>query len=193
MKKEVKILGLSYSQSQLGSYVVVLSEKKGGRKIPIIIKQSDAQQIALKLEGMTTARPLTCDLFKNLSDFFLIDIQEVFVYKLVEGVFYTKIIATNGLDEVELDCSIGDALSIATTFDCQIYVDSEILDSTGIEIGDDGHSDNWEDEVEEPEEEKRSPLTVEDLEHMMQDAIENEEYEIAAELRDRINKVKGEN
>ncbi len=92
MKKEVKILGLSYAQSQAGSYVVVLSEKKGKRKLPIVIKPSDAQQIALKIEGVKSSRPLTHDLFKSFADSFNIDVQEVYIYAIVEGIFNTKLI-----------------------------------------------------------------------------------------------------
>ena len=92
MKKvEVRILGLSYSQTQVGSYVVVLAETKGARKLPIIIKPADAQIVALKLENMKTQRPLTHDLFKSLTDGFNIDVNDIFISNLVEGVFYAKI------------------------------------------------------------------------------------------------------
>ena len=101
-RKQLKVLGLSYSQSQIGSYVLVLSEKKGSRKLPIIIKPAEAQQIAIKIENIKPSRPLTHDLLKSLTDTFSIDVQEVFIYSLAEGIFYSKIIATNGIDEVEI-------------------------------------------------------------------------------------------
>ena len=103
MRKEVKVLGLSYGQSQAGSYVVVLSEKKGKRKLPIVIKPSDAQQIALKIEGMKSPRPLTHDLFKTITDSYSIDIQEVYIYAILEGIFYTKMVTSNGLEDVEVE------------------------------------------------------------------------------------------
>jgi len=191
-RKQLKVLGLSYSQSQIGSYVLVLSEKKGSRKLPIIIKPAEAQQIAVKIEGIKPARPLTHDLFKSLTDTFQVDIQEVFIYSLAEGIFYAKMIATNGVDETEIDCTIGDAVALSLTYKCPIWVKSDILDSAGISLNDDG-SEVTEDDDDAEDEFYETPTkskSVDDLEHLMQSAIENEEYEIAAELRDRIQKLK---
>ena len=195
-RKELKILGLSYSQSQIGSYVLVLSEKKGNKKIPLIIKPTEAQRIALDLEGIKSPRPLTHDLVKSVTDAFEIDVQEVFIYSLAEGIFYTKIIASNGIEEVEIECTGGDGIALSVIYKCPIYVTTEILDSVGIVIADDGSgmTDNSEDEDEGEiyESPAERVVSIEDLEHMMNDAIENEEYEIAAEIRDRISKLKGE-
>ena len=192
-RKQLKVLGLSYSQSQIGSYVLVLSEKKGSRKLPIIIKPAEAQQIAVKIEGIKPSRPLTHDLLKSLTDTFSIDVQEVFIYSLAEGIFYAKIIATNGIDEVEIDCTIGDAVAISLTYKCPIWVKSDIIDSAGIALNDDGSNIDEDDEDEDDDLYSETPsksTSVDDLEHLMQSAIENEEYEIAAELRDRIQKLK---
>lgn len=193
-RKELKILGLSYSQSQIGSYVLVLSEKKGNKKIPLIIKPTEAQRIALDLEGIKSPRPLTHDLVKSVTDAFEIDVQEVFIYSLAEGIFYTKIIASNGIEEVEIECTGGDGVALSVIYKCPIYVTTEILDSVGIVIADDGSGLNDSDDEDEGEiydSPKEISISIEDLEHMMNDAIENEEYEIAAEIRDRINKLKG--
>jgi len=193
-RKKVKILGLSYSQSQVGSYVLVLSEVKGGKKIPVIIKPAEAQHIAMKLEGIKSPRPLTHDLMRSMSDSFQIDIQEVHVYSMLEGVFYTKMIASNGIDEVEIDCSIGDGMALALTYKCPIWVSQDIIDNFGIEAG--SEIDDAEDEEDgEAESEieyspKKRTVSIEDLEHMMENAIASEEYEIAAEIRDRIQKLK---
>ena len=191
-RKQLKVLGLSYSQSQIGSYVLVLSEKKGSRKLPIIIKPAEAQQIAVKIEGIIPARPLTHDLFKSLTDTFQVDIQEVFIYSLAEGIFYAKMVATNGVDETEIDCTIGDAVALSLTYKCPIWVKSDILDSAGISLNDDGSevTDDEDDAEDEFYETPTKSKSVDDLEHLMQSAIENEEYEIAAELRDRIQKLK---
>jgi len=193
-RKELKILGLSYSQSQIGSYVLVLSEKKGNKKIPLIIKPTEAQRIALDLEGIKSPRPLTHDLVKSVTDAFDIDVQEVFIYSLAEGIFYTKIIASNGIEEVEIECTGGDGIALSVIYKCPIYVTTEILDSVGIVIADDGSglSHDLDDEGEIYDSPKEISISIEDLEHMMNDAIENEEYEIAAEIRDRISKLKGE-
>lgn len=196
MRKEVKVLGLSYGQSQAGSYVVVLSEKKGKRKLPIVIKPSDAQQIALKIEGMKSPRPLTHDLFKTITDSYSIDIQEVYIYAILEGIFYTKMITSNGLEDVEVECTAGDGIALSIVYGCPLYASKEVLDVSGVYINDDG-STMSEDEmdVEEDLEEFRPAkrvVSVEDLQHMMEDALANEEYEIAAEIRDRIAKLKEE-
>ena len=206
-RKKVKILGLSYSQSQVGSYVLVLSEIKGGKKIPVIIKPAEAQHIAMKLEKIKSPRPMTHDLMKAMSDTFQIDIQEVHVYSLAEGIFYTKIVASNGVDEVELDCSIGDGLALALTYNCSIWVNQDIIDAVGISISQeevDAQTEEDEDDLDieiydlETGDEvysgksKKRTVSIEDLEHMMDNAIANEEYEIAAEIRDRIQTLKDE-
>jgi bifunctional DNase/RNase len=197
-RKELKILGLSYSQTQIGSYVCVLSEKKGVRKIPLIIKSNDAQRIALELEGIKSDKIMTHDIVKNICDSFELDVQEVFIYSLLEGIFYTKIIMSNGLDEVEIESPVGDALSLSTLFKCPIWTTSDILNSVGVNINDDGTSldseiddDNDDDDFDSYIDDgiKERIVSVEDLEKMMSDAIQNEEYEIAAELRDRIQKL----
>ena len=198
-KKELKILGLSYSQTQIGAYVIVLAEKKGKRKIPLIIKQNEAQRIAIELEGIKTTRPNSHDLIKSLVDSFEIDIQEVFIYLLIEGIFYTKIITSNGIEEIDIECTAGDALALSAIHNCPIYTTTDILESSGVLIDDDGTSiDDIEDEIISDEEadelfEKNRVISVEDLEHMMKEALENEEYEIAAELRDKIESLKNEN
>jgi bifunctional DNase/RNase len=199
MKKEVKILGLSYSQSQSGSYVVVLSEKKGKRKLPIVIKASDAQQIALKIEGVESIRPLTHDLFKSITDCYGIDVQEVYIHDVLEGIFYTKLVTHNGIEDVEIECTAGDGIALSMVYGCPLFIDKEVLDSSGIFVNDDGtqmsqdeiESDDFEEEVVSTKKAKRV-VSIEDLEHMMNDAISNEEYETAAILRDRINKLKEE-
>ena len=180
-KKLVKILGISYSQSQMGSYVVVLSEVKGKTKLPLIIKPSDAQQIDLKIEGNKPQRPLTHDIFKSMTDSFGIDVQEIYIHSVLEGIFYTKIIASNGLDEVEIECVAGDGISLSLVYDCPIYVSQSVLDNAGISINNDGSSfDMGEEDIDDIEEEPKRVVSIEDLEKMMEGALANEEYEIAA-------------
>jgi len=188
-KRQVKILGLSYSQSQVGSYVLVLSEMKGKVKLPIIIKPQEAQRIALDLEGIKSSKPLTHDLFLSMTDAFGIDIQEVFIYSLAEGIFYTKIICTSGLEDVEIESCVGDAVILANIYGCPIFVSSDVLNSAGVLINDDGTTLSDEDmDDEETVEEKTT--SIENLEKMLEHAIANEEYEIAAQVRDRIEQMK---
>jgi bifunctional DNase/RNase len=200
-RRELKILGLSYSQSQVGSYVLVLSDKNGSRKLPLIIKPLEAQRIALELEGIKSPRPLTHDLIKSMSDSYGIDIQEVYIHSLLEGVFYTKLVTSNGIDEVEIECTAGDAMALSVIYKCPIFVKDEIMESAGIVIsseeGNDGEDvyefgeDELDAELDSLVEPKRV-VSIEDLEIMMNEAIVNEEYEIAAEIRDRITELKGE-
>jgi bifunctional DNase/RNase len=200
-RKELKILGLSYSQTQVGSYVCVLSEKRGGRKMPIIIKTPEAQRIAIEIEGIKSSKVLTHDIFRGICDSFELDVQEVYIYALLEGIFYTKIVVSNGLYEMEVETPIGDGIAISTLFKCPIYTTLEILNQIGIQLNDNGtepETDDFEDEddfeddfdsyIDNRKEER--VVTVEDLEILMQNAIENEEYEIAAEIRDRIQNLK---
>lgn len=196
-KRELKILGLSYSQTQLGSYVIVLSDKKGVRKLPIIIKPAEAQRIAIEIEGIKSSRPMVHDLFKSLTDSYQIDIQEVYIHDLLEGVFYTKITSSNGLDEIDMECTAGDAIALSVIYKCPIYTTSDILESAGVVINDDGTPLSDEemidmdlDKEEEPGPENRI-VSIKDLEKMMEEAISNEEYEIAADIRDRISQLKG--
>jgi bifunctional DNase/RNase len=192
-RKQVKVLGLSYSQSQVGSYVLVLSEMKGKVKLPIIIKPQEAQRIALEIEGIKSTKPLTHDLFRNLTDSYGIDLQEVFIHQLAEGVFYTKLITTNQVEEVEIEASVGDAVILSLLYDCPIYVSQEVLNRAGVLINDDGSplsEDETENDKEIFEDEEEKTTSIENLERMLEHAVSNEEYEIAAKVRDRIEEMK---
>lgn len=189
-KRQIKILGLSYSQSQIGSYILVLSEMKGKVKLPVIIKPQEAQRIALDLEGIKSTKPLTHDLFLSMTDAFGIDIQEVFVYSLAEGIFYTKIIFTNGTTDVEIESSIGDAVILANIYDCPIFVSSDVMNSAGVLINDDGTALADEDMDDEDEVETERATSIENLERMLEHAVANEEFEIACKVRDRIEEMK---
>ena len=202
-RKELKILGLSCSQNQIGSYVCVLSEKRGLKKIPIIIKNTEAQRIALEIEGIKSHKVLTHDIFKGICDSFQLDVQEVYIYALLEGIFYTKIVLSNGLYEMEVETPTGDGIAISTIFKCPIYTTIDILNQVGIQLNDDGSApetdgiddddddDDFDSFIDDDRTERvERVVSTEDLEKLMQSAIENEEYEIAAELRDRIQILK---
>ena len=191
MKREVKIIGLSYSQSQPNAYVVVLSEVNGHRKLPIVIKSQDAQTVALKLEKLKLPRPVTHDIIKVLADGYRIDCQEVCIHKVLEGVFYCKVVTNNGIDDLEIETTVGDAIALSLTFDCPLYVTEEVLSVCGIQTDDSGNV------VEETKDKKKkkkkeSVVSIEDLKRMMNEAITNEEYELAAELRDKITKLESD-
>lgn len=188
--KELKIVGLSYSQTQVGSYVLVLSEKRGKKKLPIIINQDTAQYIALKLEKVTTKKPLTFDLFKSMTDRLGADLYQIQITNILEGVFYVKLVFHNMVEEFEIDASIGDALSLAVSYKCPILCSKEVLDVAGILMEDDGSMSDEQQEENHKKRDYSSIISIENLEKMLNKAIENEEYEIASQLRDRIVELK---
>lgn len=193
MKREVKILGLSYAQSQLGSYVCVLGETNGHRKLPIIVKPQDAQTIALRVEGMKAPRPLTHDLFKSLSESFMLDCQQVEIYQVLEGVFYSRLIFNNGVDDATIETSAGDAIALSLVFDCPLYVSEEVLSSCGIQTDEEGNL--LPDKPKKKTRKKKADpvISLEDLKRMMEEAITNEEYELAAQYRDKITEMENKN
>jgi bifunctional DNase/RNase len=192
MKKvELKIVGLSYSQSQAGSYILVLGMKRGKLKIPIIIKPNDAQFIAMKMEGLKTPRPVTHELFKKITDNLNADLQGIYISNVLEGIFYAKLIFSNMIDEFEIECSVGDAICLALSYKCPIFCAKEVLKISGIEIDDDGSITEEQTETNHKERGSGVGVTVENLEKMLEKALENEEYEIASQLRDRISELKG--
>ena len=197
MKREVKILGLSYSQSQVGSYVCVLSEERGHRKLPIIVKPQDAQTIALRIENMNSPRPMTHDIIKNISDSFQLDCQEVYIFQVLEGIFYAKIRMDNGVDDAEIETTAGDAIALSLVFDCPLYVSEEVLSMCALITDEDGNPvDNHEDQLS-PEQKdiidsklgKQRSLNKEELTKLMNEAVANEDYELAAQYRDKISEI----
>ena len=192
-KIRVEIIGMSYSQSQSGAYALILGEHGGVRRLPIIIGGFEAQAIAVELEKLKPSRPLTHDLFKNFADHYNVFIKEVVIDKFMEGVFFAKLICMQGDNESEIDARTSDAVALAIRFRCPIYTYENIMSDAGIVMEDKA------DELQEQEEETATDEkatgafetnTVEDLEEMLQKAIENEEYEKASQIRDEINKRK---
>lgn len=189
-KEELKVYGLSYSQAQSGSYILVLGQINGNRKLPIIIKSHDAQVIAMKVENLKSSRPLLHDVVKNLSKNLGADLQQVLISHIIEGVFYCKLIFNAIFDDLELDCSIADGISLALTFGCPIMCSNEVLSISGINMNPDGEVTEEQDAENKQDRDYKSVLTVENLQKMLDKAIENEEYEIASQLRDRIKEIK---
>jgi len=199
MKKiKLDIVGLSYSQTQSGAYALVLGEVNGRRRLPVIIGGFEAQAIAIEIEKMTPSRPLTHDLFKSFANTFHIKIEEVLIYNLVDGIFFAKIICSNGKKSVEIDARTSDAIAIAVRFDCPIYTYEFILSSAGIIIegNDFVFLENMDSASEEPiSNVKGSPtsyasLSNEELQEKLQQALTDEAYEKAVKIRDEINRRK---
>jgi bifunctional DNase/RNase len=190
-KIKLDIAGLSYSQTQSGAYALVLAETGGKRQLPIIIGGFEAQAIAIELEKMTPTRPLTHDLFKNFALAFSIDIKEVIIYNLEEGIFFSKLVCESDGLTTEIDARTSDAIAIGVRFNCPIFTFEHILSSAGIlmdenEVKEDDFSSE-EDESLEPDGALNTLSEIE-LEGQLGDAIDNEDYELASKIRDEINK-----
>jgi uncharacterized protein len=194
MKKvKLKVLGISYSQTQSGAYALILIEENGERRVPIIIGGFEAQAIVIKLENLDPPRPLTHDLFKKFAEEFKISVAEVIIYKLDEGVFYSQLICNDGDKECVIDSRTSDAVAIALRFGCPIFITEEILLKAGITIN---QSDTDQSESEgvssiiEPERVKFESYSDDELFRMIDEAVATEDYEKAAILRDEIEKRK---
>ena len=190
---KLKVTGISYSQTQSGAYALILNEEKGDRRIPIIIGGFEAQAIVIKLENLNPPRPLTHDLFKMFADEFRISIMEVFIYKLEEGVFFSKLICNNGDKEISIDSRTSDAVALALRFGCPIFITDEILEKAGITInpsGTDTTEDREVDGILEPESSKHDSFSDEELYKIIDEAVRTEDYERAAAIRDEIEKRK---
>lgn len=190
-KLKLDIVGLSYSQTQSGAYALVLGESNGKRRLPIIIGGFEAQAIAIELEKMRPSRPLTHDLFKNFADEFKINVSEVIIYNLVEGIFFSRLVCERDDEEIEIDSRTSDAIALAVRFNCPIYTYEFVLGSAGILLDDENSDeiidDNTTDE-EEMDENITHRFTLEELNIQLQEALENEDYEIASKIRDEINR-----
>jgi uncharacterized protein len=192
-KIELKIVGLSYSQTQSGAYALVLSERNGSRRLPIIIGGFEAQSIAIELEKMKPSRPLTHDLFKTFTESFRIRIVEVVIYNLIEGVFYSKLICDKEGERIEIDARTSDAIAIGIRCGSPVFTYEHILSSAGIQLEDEIAGEQ-EEEVEKEEENKAgvtnelTSLGNDELEALLKEAIEAEDYERASEIRDEMKK-----
>jgi len=199
MKKiKLDIVGLSYSQTQSGAYALVLGEVSGRRRLPIIIGSFEAQAIAIEIEKMTPSRPLTHDLFKNFAQAFSIVVQEIIIYNLVDGIFYSKLICSDGKKTIEIDARTSDAIAMAVRFDCAIYTYEFILSSAGIVIegNDFVYLENMSDAQQQEEKAVTSAtggytsLSNDELKTKLQEALSEEAYEKAAKIRDELNRRK---
>jgi len=198
MKKiELDIVALSHSVTHSHNYAVVLGEQGGVRRLPIVIGGFEAQAIAVAMEHMTPSRPLTHDLFKNTLDTLDVELKEVVINNLLDGIFYARLVCFKNGELIEVDSRTSDALAMAVRFDCPIYTYEFILDAAGVILED------TEEAEAEPATEKRkkrrskkkpvalSQYPVEDLEKMLGEVLDKEDYLKAAEIRDEIKRRQG--
>ncbi|MCC9167242.1 bifunctional nuclease family protein [Pontibacter harenae] len=198
-KIQLEILGLSSSQSQTGSFALVLGERDGNRRLPIIIGMFEAQSIAIQIEKINPNRPLTHDLFKTFAEQVDVSISEIIISDLKEGVFYSKIMCTDGTKDFELDARPSDAIAIGLRFGVPIYTVESVLSEAGIILSDLEDEDENEEmtvksstsSTSSTSSSSKEPLnqtSTDELNKMLNEALEKEDYERAAKIRDEINK-----
>ncbi len=199
-KIKLEILGLSSSQSQSGSFALVLGETEGSRRLPIIIGMFEAQAIAIEIEKIIPNRPMTHDLFKSFAHSFNYKVKEIVISDLKEGVFFAKIVCDNGSDVVEIDARPSDAIAIGLRFDSPIFTYEAILAEAGIVLTDETEDDIAELKSELKAEKSKTTkssksakddlknLSVDKLNELLDKAIEKEDYERAAKIRDELSR-----
>ncbi len=193
-KIQLDIVALSHSVSQSHNYAVVLGEQEGSRRLPIVIGAFEAQAIAVAMERMTPNRPLTHDLFKNALDTFDIELKEVIINDLLDGIFYAKLVCLRRGEIIEIDSRTSDALAMAVRFGCPVYTYEFILETAGVILDD---SSEEGEPVERPVASSDDPPSadgplssypVEVLKKILEDVLAEENYEKAARIRDEINR-----
>jgi hypothetical protein len=195
-KIALDIVALSHSVTQSNNYAVVLGERDGSRRLPIVIGAFEAQAIAVALEDLAPNRPLTHDLFKNTLDVFNIDLKEIIINNLLEGIFYARLVCLKDGEIIEIDSRTSDALALAVRFDCPIHTYEFILDAAGVELqeSDDDDEELVEANVgrleDDPKNANLSDMSIEDLRLALDEVLAAEDYESAARIRDEINKRK---
>lgn len=204
-KIKLEILGLSSSQSQTGSFALVLGEAEGNRRLPIIIGMFEAQAIAIEIEKIVPNRPMTHDLFKSFANAFHFHVEEIVISDLKEGVFFAKVVCTDGLKKSEIDARPSDAIAIGLRFDAPIFTYENILAEAGIVLTDEEEEEEKEEKEEKPESkaepkvkvkkessskkgEDYKSYSIEKLNDLLKTAIEKEDYEKAAKIRDELGK-----
>ncbi len=191
-KVELRFLRITYSHTHSGAYALILSELEGDRRLPIIIGSVEAQAIAIQVENIKPARPLTHDLFKNLSDTLGINLKEVIINDLVEGIFHAKLVLEQNGNVAEIDARSSDAIALALRFDCPIFTYEFILSAAGLKV-EEGEEEAPEDLKTRKAEKQPASLSLEELQGKLAEALDNEDYERASMIRDEIKKREGTN
>ncbi|MCD6333050.1 MAG: bifunctional nuclease family protein [Bacteroidales bacterium] len=189
-KVRLRIIGLTYSQTQTGSYALVLAEENGKKRIPIMIGAFEAQSIALYLEELKPPRPLTHDLFRNFALAVGVELKEVFISKLEEGIFYAELSFYDGSNLITIDSRTSDAVALALRFQCPIFTTREIIEKAGIILDDLKEEEMKDIEEATQTEDKWAKHSDEELQQMLDDAVRLENYEQASDIRDEIKRRK---
>lgn len=193
-KIKLEILGLSPSQSQSGSFALVLGEEYGNRRLPIIIGMFEAQAIAIEIEKIVPNRPMTHDLFKQFAKNFNFTVREIVISDLKEGIFFARIVCSDGVRETVVDARPSDAIAIGIRFDVPIYTHEAILSEAGITASVNDEDEEQEELVGQPSKSPRAfgdqlkDMTFDELSKMLEDALAQENYERAAKIRDEMGR-----
>ena len=187
-KIRLEILGLSSSQAQSGSFALVMGEKGGNRRLPIIIGMFEAQAIAIEIERITPNRPMTHDLFRSLAESFEIRLIEVVISDLREGVFYARLVCVSEDRKIEIDARPSDAIAIALRFNAPVYTYENVLQDAGIVLSDEEEDEAFEEVRKPTRSESLKDYSTEELQGLLNQALENEDYEKAAKIRDELGK-----
>ena len=191
---ELDIVALSHSVTQSHNYAVVLGERRGQRRLPIVIGSFEAQAIAVAMERMVPNRPLTHDLFKNTLDTFGVQLREVVINNLLDGIFYARLVCVKNGETFEIDSRTSDAIAMAVRFDCPIYTYDFILEAAGVvlEEQDDDESTRsggiTQSQAPLVESDAIETFTVDQLQRKLQEVLEQEDYEMAARIRDELKR-----
>ena len=191
-KVKLEIYAISYSQAQTGAYALILGETEGKKRLPIIIGAFEAQSIAIAIEKMKSSRPLTHDLFVSFSQTFDVTIKEIVIDKYAEGIFFSKLVCVKNGEEYEIDSRTSDAIALAVRFQCPIYTYESIIEAAGVVIENETPEKAPKREVLSPKKESNEykQYTITELTKLLEDAVSEENYEKASEIRDEINKRK---
>lgn len=175
---ELRVLNVSNSQVQANAFALVLEDINSSRQLPIIIGALEAQAIAFTLKGLSAPRPLTHELFTSFAEYLEVELDYVFIYKALDGIFYSSLCFVKDGKQFGIDSRTSDAVALALRFTCPIYTTKEILDSEGFDFEE-------EDMVEEP----KDVVSLEILYNSLDEAIKSENYELASTLRDEIKRI----
>jgi bifunctional DNase/RNase len=190
-KVELRFLRITYSHTHAGAYALILTELDGDRRLPIIIGGVEAQAIAIQVENIKPARPLTHDLFKHVADTLGFSVKEVIINDLVEGIFHAKLVVEQNGMEVEIDARSSDAIALALRFDCPVFTYEFILSAAGLKV-EEGDEEKGDEDKGDERREKR-PTSLEDLQEQLNEALQDEDYERASKIRDEIKRREGSN
>ena len=190
-KVSLDIIGLTYSESSTGAYVLILGDKHSRRRLPIVIGGAEAEAISIGIEGVKGNRPLTHDLFLSFANNFSVRIMEVVINRFRDGVYYAMIVCQRGSDLVMIDARPSDAIAIAVRVGCEIYAYENVMEEAGIILDDLDEPNDSQNETDYINKVKDEPqldqLSLIELEDLLQEAVDNEDYAKAAQIRDEIN------